>query len=60
MYERSQSIQGMRYTTPVVSVGSVLGLTLVRRDLSVFPDLNMTLMPTLAQILLIFSLIPLT
>ena len=37
MYERSQSIQGMRYTTPVVSVGSVLGLTLVRRDLSVFP-----------------------
>ena len=52
-------MQGMRYTAPVVSVRSVFGLTLLRRDLSVLPDQNMTLMPTLEQIILIFSLTPL-
>ena len=60
MYERSQSIQEMQYTTPVASVGSVLGFTLVRRDLSVLPDRNIILIPTLEQILLIFSLTSLT
>ena len=40
MYEQSQSMQGMRYTTPVASVGSVLGFTFVRRDQSVLPDRN--------------------
>lgn len=32
--------EGMRYTTPVASLESVLGFTLVRRDLSVLPDQN--------------------
>ena len=58
MYEQSQSIQEIRYTTPVVSIGTVMSFTLVRRDLSVLPDRNITLMPTLGQILLIFSLTP--